>query len=476
VARQLKGDLDWITLKALEKDRARRYETASALALDLRRHLDDQPVQARAPSRTYALRKFVRRHRMGVSAAALVAAAILGGALLATLGLLRARRAEQEARAEAAKAVAITEFLQETLGSAHPVLGRGRDTTVLEALGIAVEKAETAFREQPRVQASLLNTVGRTYLSLGRHAEAKGVLEKALEMRRRLLGNVHPEVAQSLTSQAVLLFDMGRYAEAEPYYREALQVNRALHRGDHPAVAEALNDMAVLLQRRSRDYKAAQPLLEESLAIRTRLLGERHPDIAQSLNNLAMLYYRMKDFDRAEPIFRRAIALNQELLGAEHPELSTSWSNLALLLRDKGALAESEELFRKVLQADRKLLGEDHPYVAATWRVLGDLRARAGAVGDAEPLYLKALAIQVKKFPEGHFEIARTRSGIAACLTARGQYAEAETLLLGSLATLRREQGKADPGTQATLRRLVDLYTRWNQPDKAAPYRAELGS
>jgi serine/threonine protein kinase/Tfp pilus assembly protein PilF len=473
-APQLKGDLDWITLKALEKDRNRRYETANALALDLRRHLDDEPVRARAPSRAYTIHKFVRRHRMGVSAASLAGLAILAGTVLATLGLIRARAAERQARAEAAKAVAINQFLQETLGSAHPVLGRGRDTTVLEALGSAVEKAEKTFLDQPTIHASLLNTVGRTYLGLGRYEEAQAVLGRALEMRRRTLGTTHPEVAESLASLGSVMFSMGRYAEAEPLFRQGLEINRVLHHGDHLAVAEALNDVAMTLQRKNRDYKGARPLLEESVAIRTRLLGERHPDIAQGLNNLAMLYYRMKDFDRAEPMFRRAIAMNEELLGPQHPELSTSWSNLALLLRDKGALGEAEALFRKVLEIDRRALGEDHPYVAAALRAIADLRLRAGAFRDAEPLYRQALAIQVKKFAEGHFEIAKTRSGIAACLIELGQYAEAESMLLESLADLRRGPGDEDAATQVTLRRIVELYGRWRKPEKADPYRTYL--
>jgi eukaryotic-like serine/threonine-protein kinase len=473
-ARQLKGDLDWITLKALEKDRTRRYDTPSALALDLRRHLDDQPVQARAPSRVYSVRKFVRRHRVGVSAAAVVAVALVAGALLATLGFIRARRAEQEARAEAAKAVAINEFLQQTLGSAHPVLGQGRDTTVLEALGSAVEKAEKAFHDQPRVHAALLNTVGRTYLGLGRYDEAHAALERALQMRRRLLGATHPEVAESLTSTASVLYDLGRFAESEPLAREALEVNRRLYRGDHLAVAEALNDLAMNLERTKADYQGSRLLLEDALAIRTRLLGERHADIAQSLNNLAMCHYHLKDYERAEPLFRRAIALNEELLGPVHPELSTFWSNLALLLRDTGRHDEAEAQFRKVLEADRKLLGEDHPYVAATLRVLGDFRLRAGAVPEAEGLYRQALAIQVKKFPEGHREIAATRSGVAACLMEVGRFAEAEPLLLGAVADQRRALGDDHRATQRSLRRLVDLYGRWKKPEKAEPYRAHL--
>ena len=474
LARRLKGDLDWIALKALAKDRAARYDSPSALALDVRRHLEDRPVLARAPSRRYAIGKFVRRHRVAVAATMVVVTAVLAGALLATAGLLRARRAEREARAEAAKAVAINRFLQETLGSAHPVLGRGRDTTVREALGLAAEKAERAFREQPDVLAALLNTVGRTHVVLGTYEDADPLLRRALELRRTDPGAPARDVGESVMALGVLRFSMGRYAEAEPLFREALAIHRSAYGDEHLAVAESLNDLAMTLQRKDGDHAGARPLLEESLAIRGRLLGERHADVAQSLNNLGMLHYRMGNLDEAEALFRRALAMNRELLGPEHLDLSTNWSNLARVLRDKGDLASAEELFRQVLDADRRLLGADHPYVAQALRAIAGLLVRRGRAAEAEPLYRDAIGIQQRRFPAGHWEIARTRSELAACLVERGDYPAAEKLLVASVATLRRARGVEDPGTQLALRTIVDLYGRWQKPARAEPYRAEL--
>ena len=317
--RRLEGDLDWITMKALEKDRTRRYETANALALDVESHLSNEPVRARKPSAAYLLGKLARRHRAGVLAGLLIAGALVVGTVLATLGLIRARRAEDQARAEAAKAVAITRFLQETLGSAHPVQGQGKDATLLEALAAAVEKVEVSFASQPDVKAAVLDTVGRTYTSLGRYPDAEPVLRAALALRRRYAGK--GDVAESLTSLGTLLFVRGDYAGAEPLFREALDLRLELFGAQNLAVSESLNDVAMTLQRKSEDYAAAEPLLERSLEIRTRLLGDHHPDIAQSLNNLAMLHYRRKDYDRAEPLFRRAIAMNRALFGEAHPEL-----------------------------------------------------------------------------------------------------------------------------------------------------------
>jgi serine/threonine protein kinase len=474
LARRLKGDLDWIALKALAKDRAARYDSPSALALDVRRHLEDRPVLARAPSRRYAIGKFVRRHRVAVAATMVVVTAVLAGALLATAGLLRARRAEREARAEAAKAVAINRFLQETLGSAHPVLGRGRDTTVREALGLAAEKAERAFREQPDVLAALLNTVGRTHVVLGTYEDADPLLRRALALRRTDPGAPARDVGESVMALGVLRFSMGRYAEAEPLFREALAIHRSAYGNEHLAVAESLNDLAMTLQRKDGDHAGARPLLEESLAIRGRLLGERHADVAQSLNNLGMLHYRMGNLDEAEVLFRRALAMNRELLGPEHLDLSTNWSNLARVLRDKGDLASAEELFRQVLDADRRLLGADHPYVAQALRAIAGLLVRRGRAAEAERLYRDAIGIQQKRFPAGHWEIARTRSELAACLVERGDYPAAEKLLVASVATLRRARGVEDPGTQLALRTIVDLYGRWQKPARAEPYRAEL--
>jgi serine/threonine protein kinase/Flp pilus assembly protein TadD len=479
LVRQLAGDLDWITLKALARDRAHRYESASALALDVRRHLDDQPIQARAPSLGYAIGKFVRRHRWGVAASALIAVAILGGTLLAALGLLQARTAEREARTaereartEAAKAVAINRFLQQTLGSADPRQGQGRDTTVRDALGAAVVTADQAFRDQPEILAAVLNTIGRTYVELGSYPDAEPILRRAL-LLRNVPGIPPQDFAESLSSLAGWHFSSGQYPQAEALFREALAVRRALA-DDELAVSESLNDLAMTLQRKANDHAGARPLLEESLSIRTRRLGERHRDIAQSLNNLAMLYFRMGELDRAEPLFRRAIVLNRELLGPDHPELSSSSRNLGLVLRDKGNLTEAETLFRQDLDNTRRHLGDDHPHVAGTHRELAKLLLRMGKIDDAERHYRDALAIQARRFPPGHWELAATRSAIAGCLIERADYPGAEAILLEALPVMVNAIGDGHAATQACLRRLVDLYERWKAPDKAEEYRRRL--
>ena len=207
--RQLRGDPDWIILKALSKERSRRYDTASAMAADIRRHLDDLPVQARPPSRRYALGKFIKRHRVGVGAGVVVASAILAGTVLATSGLIQARRAERDARAAAAQATAINEFLRDTLGSADPVHGQGRDVTIREALRTAATKAETAFRDQPEILAAVLNSIGRTYLSLGSYDEARPLLTRALEMRRQAGPTHGAALGESLSSMGSLFLDTG---------------------------------------------------------------------------------------------------------------------------------------------------------------------------------------------------------------------------------------------------------------------------
>ena len=180
--RALRGDLDWIVLKAMARDRGRRYETANGFALDLERHLRDEPVTARPPSAAYRTRKFVRRHRAGVAFAAALVLTLLGFAVATALQARRIARERDRAEGEAKKAAAVSQFLQETLGAADPWQS-GRDMSVRETLRVAADKVGASFKDQPLVAAAVRRTIGLTYSGLGRFAEAEPLLRSALEVR-----------------------------------------------------------------------------------------------------------------------------------------------------------------------------------------------------------------------------------------------------------------------------------------------------
>jgi tetratricopeptide (TPR) repeat protein len=473
---ELRGDLDWITMRALEKDRTRRYQTANALAADVRRHLNHEPVSAGPPSAAYRAGKFVRRHWAGTTAVALALTGLIAGGVVSTYGLVRAKEAERAAHSEAAKAKAINEFLQSTFYSAHPSLGGGRQMTVVDALAAAVPKIDTAFPDQPEIRAAVETTIGRTYLDLGLYAEAEPLLRRALTNRRQVLGPRHADVGESLYNLGALAFMKGDHDAAQARYEEALSLYRRLFGDDSMEVAETMNDLAIVLEEGKADYDGARPLLERALAIRSAHLGERHRDVAQAINNLGMLHYRKGDLDEAERLFRKALAINRDLLGADHIEVASGLNNLALVLRDKGDYDRAAELFEQTLAIDRRVLGEQAPQVGDTLNNLGADLMKAGRAAEAEKTFRGALDIHRKSLSPEHFQIATTENLLGGALIALRRFPEAEPLLTGSYTRIRAQFGPEHPRTRAAQKRVVQLYEAWGKADKAREWRAKLAT
>ena len=213
--RELEGDLDWIIMKAMARDRTQRYEACSALAADLQRYLRNEPVTARPFSARYRVGKFVRRHRVGVAMAAVGLALVLGFAVAMTIQAARVWRERDRAEREAARATALNRFMTDMLGSANP-WGEGgkRDVTVVEALQKSADKVDRSFVNEPLLAATARHAIGATLLGLGRLDEAEPLLQQALEARRAALGPASPEVAESLLKLAHLNQSRGRYDQA----------------------------------------------------------------------------------------------------------------------------------------------------------------------------------------------------------------------------------------------------------------------
>ncbi|HMB89755.1 MAG TPA: serine/threonine-protein kinase, partial [Rhodothermales bacterium] len=312
--RRLRGDLDIVVLKALRKEPERRYASAEALVEDIRRHLAGLPVVAQQDTMDYRMRKFVRRHRVGVLAAGLVVAALVAGL---TVALWQARVARQEAT----KAEVVQAFMLSLFKTSNPDKAKGETITARELLDAGATRVEVELANQPEVQAEMMAVVGKVYQQLGLYEPARPLLEQALARRRAVLGENHEDVAASLHDLASLLQSTGDYAAAESLYRETLTLQRKLLGHQHTTVATTLNNLASLLFDQG-DYDAAEGLFREALALRQKLLGPEHPDIAISLNDLALVLYYNGDYDAAEPLFYEALAMQRKLLGPEHTDLA----------------------------------------------------------------------------------------------------------------------------------------------------------
>ena len=461
VAQRLPHDVETIVAKALEKDKARRYGSAAELAEDVRRFLRDEPIVARPPSAAYQIRKFAKRHKAVFGGVAAVFAVLLVAAVVSSWLAIRARRAEAmadlraaEARREAAKAQAVTTFMQDMLSAANPENAQGRMVTVRDALDEAAKKVDAGtLSGEPDVESAVRTAIGTTYEGLGLFDAAGRQLKAALETRQKT-GADALQVAQSMFDLARTEMLRGNLKESEPLLREALTIKRQRLGNKHRDVAALLNALGSQ-QVRAGSLDTAEPLLREALAIRREVLGPSDPDVASTLNNLGLLLRNKGDLTSAAPMLREALDLRREKLGRDHPDVVIQTVNVALVLEDLGDHAASEQHAREALETRRRILGDEHPAVANTLRVVADALAGAGDYSRAEPLYRDAIAIARKGYGEQHAETARVQAGLGWVLVRAGEYARAEPLLRQAAGIQRRTVGVNNDATRTTLTNLA---------------------
>jgi eukaryotic-like serine/threonine-protein kinase len=404
--RRMRDELDWVVMRALEKDRDRRYQSASELVEDLERFAAHEPVKAGPPSRRYRVRKFVRRHRTGVIAASLIAAALVSGAALAGAGFV-------QARAEARRAGAISDFLTDMLASVRPNV-EGRSVTVREILDEARTRLESGeFADDPETEASIALVMGHSYEGLGQYDEAVALLERSLDVRRanrgpddprvyasayrlgtalwkrgdleealalrleiadmteRTVGTAHADHAESLSNLANTYADMGDFTLAEEYLRRAVDVGERLSGVDGELhLARFLNNLGTVLID-LEEYAAAVEPFERAMAIRSRIVGEGSEEYVLTLVNLAGARRGLGDLQGAEETYERAIALEEVLYGDDHPRTAFAYSGLASTLIDAERYAEAEEYVRKSLAIRMETSGDTY------WRISADQRKLA---------------------------------------------------------------------------------------------------
>ena len=447
LARRLAGDLDTIVMKALEKEPERRYASAEAFLEDVRRHLAGLPVQARPATAGYRTRMFVRRHRVGVAAAALVGLALVAG-LAGTAWQARRAAAERDrAQAEQAKTAEALDFLVDLFEQADPGATGGEVVTAREVLDRAAGRLAT-LDEQPDVKATLLDALGRVYQNLGLYDRAAAHLEEALALRRTLHPTPHPDLAASLHHLGYLQHARSHLDAADDLYREAVAAYRALPKPNEVALADVLHHHATLLSTQG-DAEAAEPLIREALERRRAALGAAHPDVGAALYALAAIRHSRGDYAGAEALFREAVALFQAIPNTLHPAAADARIALAQFLQFRGELGEAEALYREALALQRRLYGDDHPGVASTRFMLGAVRYERGAFDEAEALLRDALARGIPTLGADHYDMLGARQTLASVLYAREDFDAAADTMRGVVADYRRLFG-GDHGTVVT--------------------------
>ena len=443
----LRGELDWIVMKAIEKDRSRRYETANGLAMDIRRHLAGEAVVAAPPSASYRLRKLVARNKGLVAATAAVAAALLVGvvgfAWQANVAqgerdhAVQAQRSEATQRKEAdeqralaeqnqAKAKAINQFLLDMLGAAD-IRKLGRDAKVAQALDAAATKVQKAFAQRPEVEAEVRLILGRTYSSIAMLDEAEPQIAAALQLNRSVHGETSAEYAKALGAQAALRRARGEDAVAADLFRQSADLLAAADGAEDRDALGMRVEYANTLVELDR-FAEAEKLLREVLAIRRRVFGNDDNDSQIGINSLAVLLHERKQFDEAEELYREAVEIGERSLGASHPDTLTARMNLGSLLRSLGRHGEAEPMMVALLTDLRRVFGADNPQTAKACKALGELYKDLGRFKDAGPLLEECVSIFTKAEGGDTMNVAEAKNSLAIVLKRLGDAPRAVTM------------------------------------------------
>lgn len=437
---QISGDLDWITMKAIEKDRARRYDSPIALAADIQRYLDDEPVLASPPSATYRAQKFVRRHRVAVIGAAAVAVMLVVLAVSMTIQAIRISRERDRANREAAAATGALDFLTGLFKVSDPSEARGNSITAREILDKGSQQIESSLGAQPEVQSRLMMTIGSVYQSLGLYGPAQALFQQALDTRTRVLGPQNPDTLLTEVSLAATLRRQGKLADAEKMLRQTLDSQRKVIGPDNPDTLLTMVALATDLGEQGRRGEQ-ESLLRQALEIQRRVLGPENPDTLRSMNNLADTLSAEGNYSGSEQLLRQALEIQRKSLGADHPDTLRTQFNLAAVLNDEGHLSEAESLQRATLESRRRVLGPDHADTLTSMDDLASILQAENRFSEAEALRRETLAREQKVLGPEHPWTLFTMSELANTLSEEGKYAEADTLLRETLEIQRRTLG-----------------------------------
>jgi eukaryotic-like serine/threonine-protein kinase len=468
LARQLGGDLDSIALKALEKDRSRRYGSPSDFASDIGRYLRNEAVLAVPPSLAYRARKFVRRYRGALVTAAAFVLVLIAAAVISIRQSIRANR-------EAAVALAVNDFLQNDLlgqASAYKQSKPDPDLKVRTALDRAAAQVAGKFDRQPEVEASIRNTIGKAYEDLGLYPEAAKQHEAALDLRRRVLGPGHLDTLRSMNNLALVYADEGKYAQAETLHSQALEIERRVLGPEHPNTLMSMHNLALVYMRKGK-YAQAETLYGQTLEIERRVLGPEHRDTVLSMVNLGIVYGDEGKYPQAEALDSQTLEIERRVFGPEHPETLRSMNNLAVAYGNEGKYAQAEALFSQILEARRRALGPEHPETLSSMSNLADIYNDEGKHAQAEALTSQSLEIRRRLLGPEHPDTLMSMSNLADVYEGEGKYAQAEALYSQTLEIQRRVLGAEHPLTLYTVSHFAFMYQREGKYALAETYAAQ---
>ncbi|WZO98828.1 tetratricopeptide repeat protein [Isosphaeraceae bacterium EP7] len=477
LSRFIRGDLDWIVMKALAKERHRRYESAIGLANDIERFTNHEPVSAGPPTATYRFRKFVRRNRGRVFAASLVLLALVGGVVGTSMGLAEANRQRGIAvarRKEAEKRLGQkdkpNEILLSIFRDLNPYKDSDKETLPLsDRLGRRLDQATAALEgeatDDPLGVARMQAALGTSQLGLGYAEKAIVLLTKARATFMSRLGPVHPDTLQAMNMLANAYRAAGKPDRSVALLEEAL--TKARLGPDHPETLLTMSNLA-MGYRSVGKLDRAVPLYEEALALTKSRLGPDHPDTIKLMNHLAQGYSSVGKLDRAIPLQEEALA--KARLGPDHPLTLGTMNSLAMSYMGAGKPDRAIPLHEEALALAKTRLGPDHPDTLQAMNVLAGGYRFVGKLDRAVPLWEEALALRKARLGPDHPDTLQAMADLASAYQYGGKQPDrAIPLWEEALALRKARHGPDHPATLGTVNYLANAYLSFGKPDRAIP-------
>ena len=503
--KSLIGDLDWIVMKALDKERSRRYETANGLAQDVERFLNDEAVEACPPSVAYRLKKMLRRNKGTVLAASLVLLALLVGMAGTTFGLFRANlfaeqqrlaKIDAETQTELAKKAATAEKSANEQSQArlaqiengNAVLTSIFDdlnirevregTEPLEAvlanrLVVAAEQLEGDSVGDPLVVAGLQNKLGGALVNLGYPDKAIPLFRKAKATRAGKLGASHSDTLSSMNDLARGYLEAGNVDLALPLFEETLTLCKAKPGGaDHFETFRTMNNLACAYRSAGR-MDLALPMFEETQKFATSTWGPNHHHTLNTMNNVAMSYEAAGNRDFAMQLLEKTLGIEKAALGNDHPDTLLCMRNLAEVYERVGKLDLSLPLWVDALRLTKVKLGAEHPDTLRCMRGLGSCYESVGKLDLALPLLQETLKLQQSRLATDHPDTLETKNNLALVYLNAKKFDLALPLLEETLSLTKAKLGAEHPSTLISMNNLAFGLNAVGKPDVAQPLYKE---
>jgi serine/threonine protein kinase/tetratricopeptide (TPR) repeat protein len=481
LTQRLEVDLDWVVMKALEKEPERRYQTVQEFARDIENFLSGEMVEARPPSTSYRLNKFARRNRVVLTATALVFLSLSGVSGWALTEQSKANAATITTKERANELELTLEVLEEGSTFDESAVGqmakeklqagyrkalkldgvegeglksKSADfesrlssidwTTFAKTLLVetyfepALERIDRNYGAQPVFSARLKETITRHLIGNGMYNSARPVLENVLEIRREHLGNLHLDTLHTCNSMGALLQRQGKLDDAMPYYMEALEGCRLTLGNDDPDTLNAVNNMGTLLRAQGK-LAEAMPFYREALEGRRRVLGNDDRDTLTSVNNMGVLLWNQGELDEAMSFYKEALEGRRRVLGNDHRDTLTSLNNMGVLLRRQKKLDEAMPFCKEALEGRRRVLGNDHPDTLTSVNNMGTLLRAQRKLDEALPFYKEALEGRRRMLGNDHRDTLNSIYSMGVLARDLGRLEEAESLSAEAVKGARRK-------------------------------------